>query len=204
MSENSLWYRFWHDATKASARSRAAQLCLDAGFPNSLGLNSDQTELMLSYLSASIVTKEGHKDSYLAKRPEVQATRKIPLLGLIINALVFIPDQVNDVVAEEFKSDAEKIISDIARKTRENLAVNAASKFGICLDAQELQSVLEDLPNDDPRIVGAVEQVLKPQALRRAANLISSIYLNTKNDLPDIRNNALRNTVQGISRRREF
>lgn len=185
-------------------RAAPAQLCLDAGLPTSLGLNSDQTELMLSYLSAGIVTKEGHGDSYLAKKPEAQVTREVPLLGLIINALVFIPDQVNDVVAEEFRNDAKNIIDGIARKTRENLAINAANKFGICLDAQGLQAVLEDLPNDDPRIVGAVEQVLKPQMLQRAANLISSTYLNTKNDPSDIRNNALRNTIQGISRREKF
>lgn len=199
-----LWRSFWHDTTKQSAERRSAQICLDTEVWLALGLSAVQTTLLQKHLAAEIVLKKGHQDSYLAQKPEVNAVREIPFLGVIVNALVFIPNEVNEGVVRELRRETEKEIEAVKNRFTDALIRNAAKQKGLRLQDADVGSLRESIEADIPGLDTAIKSGLRSRGIQRAANLLAAVYVAHKNNSQEVRLPALKSVVQRISTWDEF
>lgn len=194
--ENS-WASFWHEATKGAARSAAAKICVDLNFMPDLQFSGVQLELFHAFLAQSIVKQESREDSYLAGRPEVNAAKKVPMIGAVVNALVFIPNQVNDAVVTELDDEAQSLRLGLIGMTKD-LWLTRLKKNKLNFELSEgfermVTEVLNGLVEEE------VDRELKPKSVQRAANLMASTYTVHKTKPREQLIVALKRTEQSIA-----
>lgn len=167
---------FWHEATKGVAKRAAAQICVDLNFMPDWNLSSPQLELFHTILTQSIVKQEGIKDSYLAGKPEVNAAREVPIIGAIINALVFIPDRVNDAIVTELGGEAQALRLSLMGKGKDLLLTKLKNELN--LEFSEFSDDFEGMVVEalNGPVEEAVDRELKLKSVQQAANLMASTY----------------------------
>lgn len=188
---------FWHEATKGAAKKAAASICVDLEFMPDWNLSGAQLDLFHAFLAECIVKQESGQDSYMARRPDVNAARQVPIIGAVINALVFIPDRVNGVVVSELEEEA--------RAKRLKLVYKAKDEILKALLGDDLSWVLGER-NTNP-LFQVVEEIaeqgvdlwLKPRPILRAANLMASAYTVHKAGSRERLIVALKQTEQSIA-----
>lgn len=171
----------------AAAVSSAARLCLDFDVIDRLSLTGNQTKLFVEYLAAAIVRQEGGEDSYRARDPAVNAARQLPILGWVVDFLVFDMDAANQAVEQKLVAEAATRLSQIRQE-----AIDACIQgldFGVGLDVSGIVSEYVD---------GLIAQIINPSGLQRAANLTASTYTNLRHQ-PEALGPAMDRTLSFIS-----
>ena len=173
------WLR---ETTKSSALRRTAGLILEFDLLGVWGLNGSQVEQLKLHMTAAIVRQEGHDDSYHARRPEVQTARKTPVLGRILDFLVFDSDSANQAVEAEFLEEVRQELAELSGSVGDEIAPQIAVRRGF-----DLGDVQEALSED--WFKGQVADVLELRQIHQVANLIASAYTTHKEDPIALRSN---------------
>lgn len=196
--KSGLFRNWWADALRTSSARHARIVSTDFGVKETLGLSPEQDKLFQQYFAAYFIQQEMAEIAYLGHRPETELMRQFTLLRAFPD-LIDTMNNIADIVAVEFftqaastagiiNADAQDIIKEFVIERIANESVSS----NIDWDAAQTKTELNEAATEVLKKVGS------PQAIRVAANLISSVYTENRKGDRQTLEPKLRQTISRI------
>ena len=179
-----------HDDAIMKARSFTKIFKVD----QKLGFAAPQTEIFNLYFAHYFLRKKGAGTESLLKEPESEIMMKIPVikyLGVYLNYVLRTEDKVASVILNEAEEKSEHYIEIVKQTVNELLEENTDTSDATLFYQTKFGPELTD---------EALRTIGSPNAIKRAANLLSSECILNK-DKPELLNTKIPAILDGIKKR---